>query len=147
MPEQDSKGVFARIAFGIECAVLLFLGSMIAGALLWGPAEILPTRLEAIVVAGVPAMAALLLLASGALVPALFRPARRGFPLNVTLPGVFLLLKLLSLSLVTTEHVALVRSSPILEPALQWAQPLPLLTAALVQALLLTLPLLPRAKS
>jgi hypothetical protein len=133
----------SRLLFAVESASLLFFGSLLAAILTWGFRGLIADGFRAVVLLGMPALASILFIAAAAVVPALVRPKRRGFPLCVTLPLVFLSLKVVAVVLSTTGGVGILSVPEPLQPAFEWLAIRPLLSAALLQGLLLSTPLLP----
>lgn len=87
----------------------------------------------------VPAAATLLYWIIGLLVPSLFATGRISFPLPVTLPTVYTMLVLLTVTLVTRQSNSLFEAPRLIRVIRLWDDPLGLANLALSQCLALTI--------
>lgn len=95
-------------------------------------------REPTVVVLALPISATLLYVLAAFTIPSLLATGRVRFPLNLTLPVVFIALTLVSVVLWTTTGSAAFQIPEALQVARLWTQPAILATVALAQALALT---------
>lgn len=127
-----------RISLVVQTAAILFLCAATAGYVLFDRAELHDLQRVAIFL-GPPASAALLFVAAALGFPNLLAPGRIAFPLNLTLPIVFVLLIRVSVILWATQSSAVFRAFDPLIPALSWVGIGPLFVSAMLQCLVLSI--------
>jgi|GEM_PF-2206498 len=121
----------------LTCAGVLYgVASAVGAGLLWtnGVRDVL----SFMVVLGVAASATILFIVAGLTVPNLFAVGRIAFPLNLTLPVVYVLLLVVSVLLWTSTGSALVLVPEPLLPARLWAVPKVLGMTAVLQCVMLS---------
>lgn len=126
-----------RLGFAIECAGLLYIVcAFVAFISLWrqGVMSLFPI----LGILSAPALAALLFICVGVLVPGLLSPGRFAKPLNVTLPIVYGGLIFVTSVLGPGTQLSILRLHDVYAFSLQWVSPYLLLSSVLLQVLVLT---------
>lgn len=127
-----------RLGFSMECAGLLYLVCMGIGLIrLWRMSSISLVSIVGILSA--PAVASLVFVGVGAVLPNLLGPGKLTVPLNVTLPAVYTTLLFAVLQLSAGTDMPFLKLREVYAWSAVWASPAMLLTGIGLQVVLLTI--------